>query len=279
MADYRAHSFPDRFFPSDRCRHYLRGGDGWHLNATVTLLSVVPPIWLGPGAKPEHPSELEKATKARLDFALTSGAHEFAMEKVLRSGEPSEEIVRFAQEQSVDLIMMPTHGYGRLRSLLLGSVTAKVLHDAHCPVWTAAHAPEQRAGLLPQTILCCVDGTSASAEIIRQAAEFSGRFDARLQLLHVVTPAADWEGFRGELQQEEHAAAHARMQQICAQAGITLPFHIAVGQIAPSVAQRACEESADLVIIGRGQIGAPLGRLRTHVQAIIQSAPCPVLSF
>jgi hypothetical protein len=30
----------------------------------------------------------------------------------------------------VDLIMMPTHGVGTFRSFLVGSVTAKVLHDA-----------------------------------------------------------------------------------------------------------------------------------------------------
>jgi nucleotide-binding universal stress UspA family protein len=36
-------------------------------------------------------------------------------------------IVSFAQENNVDLLMIPTHGCGRFRRLLLGSVTAKVL--------------------------------------------------------------------------------------------------------------------------------------------------------
>ncbi len=36
----------------------------------------------------------------------------------------------------LDLIMMPTHGGRHFRSLLIGSVTAKVLHDVRCPVWT-----------------------------------------------------------------------------------------------------------------------------------------------
>ena len=34
---------------------------------------------------------------------------------------------------------MPTHGFGPLRRFLLGSVAAKVLHDAQCPVWTSVH--------------------------------------------------------------------------------------------------------------------------------------------
>jgi nucleotide-binding universal stress UspA family protein len=39
--------------------------------------------------------------------------------------------------------MMATHGTGLFRSLLIGSVTAKVLHDARCPVWIATRAEEQ----------------------------------------------------------------------------------------------------------------------------------------
>src|SRR5689334_17633637 len=50
-------------------------------------------------------------------------------------GDPTETIVDFAQSEKCDIIVMPTHGYGPFRRFLLGSVTAKVLHDAICPVW------------------------------------------------------------------------------------------------------------------------------------------------
>lgn len=41
--------------------------------------------------------------------------------------------------------MMPTHGYGLFRSLLIGSVTAKVLHDAKCPISDALALPPESA--------------------------------------------------------------------------------------------------------------------------------------
>ena len=49
-------------------------------------------------------------------------------------GQPDTEVVRFAQEHAADLIVMGTHGYGAVKRLLLGSVTDRVVRQAHCPV-------------------------------------------------------------------------------------------------------------------------------------------------
>ena len=58
---------------------------------------------------------------------------------------------------------MPTHGYGIFRSMLLGSVTAKVLHDAACPVWTGVHVEETPPNSAAfERILCAVDLTDKS---------------------------------------------------------------------------------------------------------------------
>lgn len=53
---------------------------------------------------------------------------------VVASGQAAECILRFANEQSIDLIVMATHGRTGLRRLAFGSVTEDVLHDAKCPV-------------------------------------------------------------------------------------------------------------------------------------------------
>ncbi len=49
-------------------------------------------------------------------------------------GSPATEIVRRAQQINADLIVMGTHGHGGLAHAVLGSVTERVLHKAHCPV-------------------------------------------------------------------------------------------------------------------------------------------------
>ena len=65
------------------------------------------------------------------------------LEKVstfLRSGEAAEEIVRFAEKQDVDLIVLGTHGWSVVKQRILGSTAMNVARTATCPVM-AVRAP------------------------------------------------------------------------------------------------------------------------------------------
>jgi len=61
------------------------------------------------------------------------------VQTAVREGAPFYEIVRFARELDVDLIVMGTHGHRGLAHVLLGSVTEKVVRKAPCPVLTVRH--------------------------------------------------------------------------------------------------------------------------------------------
>lgn len=52
----------------------------------------------------------------------------------LRSGEAAEEIVRFAEKNDVDLIVVGTHGWGVVKQRILGSTAMNVARTAACPV-------------------------------------------------------------------------------------------------------------------------------------------------
>jgi nucleotide-binding universal stress UspA family protein len=49
-------------------------------------------------------------------------------------GDPAEEIVRYAEKENVDLIIMATHGHTGLARLVLGSVAARVVASSVAPV-------------------------------------------------------------------------------------------------------------------------------------------------
>lgn len=52
---------------------------------------------------------------------------------------PFAEILRYATDNDVDLIVMGTHGRGGVSHMLLGSIAEKVIRRAPCPVLTVRH--------------------------------------------------------------------------------------------------------------------------------------------
>lgn len=56
--------------------------------------------------------------------------------RALADGPPFLEIIRYAKEHSMDLIVMGTHGRSRLAHVLMGSVAERVVRKAPCPVLT-----------------------------------------------------------------------------------------------------------------------------------------------
>jgi nucleotide-binding universal stress UspA family protein len=254
------------------------------LHAKVTVLSVVPPAWVSPpGLIPppvgSDPVALQNALQAHLDKLAIEGL-ESAPARLTAVGDPAGKIAEFTRDNSVDLVMMATHGHGLFRRLLLGSVTSKVLHDVHCAVWTAAHAEKQHTQELPRKILCALDGTEKSLALARWAADFSLRVGASVQLLHVVRPISDWLSLESEqaLQEELRTESRTRIESSLKSAGLDLPLRIAIGEIVATITEEARQEGADLIVLGRGAIHETLGRLRTHAHGIIQRSPCPVLS-
>ena len=220
--------------------------------------------------------------KVRLNSALVN---EFAGLQVDRAAEicdPAQAITGYAHTNRVDLIMMPTHGYGPFRSLLLGSVTAKVLHDVECPVWTAAHVEELpvREHVNCRNILCAVDATPKSVPLMQWAAQHSKDTGATLGLVHVVpgmegflSKQIDRE-FENDLRQEaQHKIAHLQRA-----AGVVAPLCVTAGHVADGVREEALRQGADLIVIGRCILHETMGRLRTHSHGIIRRSPCPVLS-
>ena len=92
-----------------------------------------------PADAPVDPSPpLETACEAVLNMAKTS-AQEFGaqrIETVLLEGEPVTEILRCAEYEKADLIVMGSRGLSQFKRLLIGSVSHKLTELAPCPTLT-----------------------------------------------------------------------------------------------------------------------------------------------
>ena len=69
-----------------------------------------------------------------VDLARRSGLD--AADRVVLTGDTASEVTKWAKSHDVDLIVVGRRGLGRLRELILGSVSNKVVHDAPCPCLT-----------------------------------------------------------------------------------------------------------------------------------------------
>lgn len=260
-----------------------------HFNSQVVLLHVLPPPHyefssMEVGGTVVH--DLFEARTAQvqkeLDAFLTEELPQLQAERVLLEGDPARKIVEFAHENHTSLIVVPTHGYGPFRRFILGSVTAKILHDADCPVWTGVHlqeAPEVEK-ISFKTIMVAVDLGPQSEKALAWGKAMADSYQARLIVVHA-TPSI--EGRTGEYfdpDWKKHLAAEAKVEvdKIQEKVACNAEVMIESGDAPEVVCSAAKQVQADLLVIGRGSAAGVFGRLRANAYSIIRQSPCPVAS-
>jgi len=285
MAGFRHILFPVDFSERSKavCPYVTSFAAQFH--AKITLLNVVqiPPGMPG-GIDPSYPVMFDyPALEPQIREVLKGYCDSPGVERVVRLGEPALDIADYAKANDVDLIMLPTHGYGKFRSLLLGSVTSKVLHDADCPVWTAPHAegPGLKEHWPCKNVLVAVDRGVEQTPVLKRAVELAHELGAGVRLVHAVPGAEHTPGDTGG---EEFAhflmkMAENDMAKLQQAAGTNLEASVVAGGVGAVVRQVADQHHADLLVIGRGVMHETFGRLRSKSYEIIRQSPCPVLSF
>jgi nucleotide-binding universal stress UspA family protein len=278
--------FPVEFSQRDEAAATFVLSMAQRYRARVVLLHVLqppPPVYAGMGAVYPEAFDYEGAIED-----LKIGLARFAadqlpkvdVECVVETGDPARSVSQYACNNGIDLIAMPTHGYGAFRRALLGSVTAKVLHDSVLPVWTSAHAPEpsHRAHPKPRRILCAVDLKPESRHTLEVAIALATDADATLEVVHVPADTVSPDAAEQRLQDMLIEAARAEKVDILEVPRISAGPDGGGSDVAAGVRDLALRNRADLVVIGRGAIRTGLGRLYAHSYDIIRESPCPVLS-
>lgn len=201
--------------------------------------------------------------------------HDVEVHRIVVSGSASQQITERAHKEKTDLIVMPTHGYGPFRRFLLGSVTAKVLHDVECPVWTGVHMREtsQKGWEGARNVLCAIDGGAASERVLTWARDFAGEFGAVLTVVHAI-PAHGSDDARATRANQ----AGEQIQCLKKKLGVPGMFHIGEGDPIEVVAEVTAQTKADVLVIGRSGQKRGLGRLRANAYALIRDSKCPVVS-
>lgn len=237
-----------------------------HFQSEITLLHAREPATYN-----ELMPDMQEIRR-RLDNFLAPEMKYFDLKRVLVRGNAAAAIIEQSARDGSDLIMLPTHGFGHFRRFLIGSVAAKVLHDARCPVWTSVHIERipQLEEIKFRNVLCAVDFGRQTCAALRYAAQFARHFEANLTVLHVATGAA-----ASEMDMD---TAESSLEELLRDQQLHADIQIIDDEVPPAVRKMAEALRADLVVIGRSTDDGMLGRLRTNAYSIIRQSPCPVIS-
>ncbi len=232
------------------------------------------------------PEELLPLRKAELDAFLADELKYYTTHRVCKiEDDPAAAIVREGREWGADLVMMPTHGLGFFRRHLLGSVTAKTLHDLTCPVWTSVHAeaaPPLEA-IHCRRILCAISLDPCSRHVLEWANWLAGQYGAKLAIAYATVgidaAVASW-NLEEEFNRQVSAQAEKRIAELRTQTGASVS-EVLIGPGKPDdvVVKAAGDFNADLVVIGRHNGSGIAGHLFQSAYAILRESPCPVISI
>lgn len=75
--------------------------------------------------------------RQRIFYVIEKDASEYAipLDTMVVYGDPADELIKFAERESIDVIIIGSSGKGFLKRKLLGSVSTKVVNQARCSVY------------------------------------------------------------------------------------------------------------------------------------------------
>jgi len=210
---------------------------------------------------------------------------------VQEAGHESEvdSILRVAQRERADLIVIGSRGLRGIREVLLGSVSSGVLHHASCPVLIVRgeNAPCGTAKF--DNILLASDGSPCAQRAGRVAVELAQKFAVTLTVLNAyedlssVTIPGDEDRLIDDADAENYAkqwleyVAHL-VKDFAKEAGVHCSFVQEGGLPDETIINFANQHDVDLIVLGSRGLGGYARLLIGSVSnRVVHHANCPVL--
>ncbi len=232
--------------------------------------------------------QLIRLSRAEIGPALRGGT-------LLHIGPLARGITTAAKEQSIDLVVMFSHGGRRLKHFFRSSIAERVVRDAPCPTLTfreellPLETCEQREfpPFLCKNILVAVDLSDVSRTALRLAATLAGATHAKITLFYVPALCGSRSQVRAIRQNPfQTHVPEALAHELSAWAAQDVPAALAVETL-PEIGTPTCEGitqtargvGSDLIVVGSRAHSwwqrLAAGRI---AERLSRTAPCPVLT-
>ena len=231
---------------------------------------------------------------------IQSGGKPVEVRGELATGYPAEEILRYADENAVDLILMATHGRSGLKRWVMGNVADKILRASKVPVWLVrAGIPEETPyDKWPKiTILVTLDGSELAESVLPHAEVLAKQRGTKpdVVLLRVCEPSTtpayyapelsgvplNW----GEYAQQETARCKqeakeylARMEKRLKDSHISVRSEVLVGKAADEIVDYANKNPFNLIVMAtHGRSGLSRWVYSSVAENVLQGVSSPIL--
>jgi len=262
------------------------------VGATFAICHVLPDLHGGSALFPHlnqaaalDSTEVERGARDAVQAFVEESLPGATPEIFIEQGAPASEIIRRAEAWRADLIVTGSQAHG-LERALLGSVAARIVRYAHCPVLVLRPASG------PGGVLAATDFSDPSLPALAAAAEEAHRRSAPLTVVHVSdmswgmigNAAGAPFGFTAPLPSAEAMAQRRSLElstlhNALERVGATGEALALEGPVADCIVRAARERDVALVVVGtRGKTGLSRILLGSVAEKVVADAHCSVLA-
>lgn len=189
-------------------------------------------------------------------------------------GSPSGEVVSKAEEWGAELIIVGSHGLSGLGRILLGSISHKIVTDAHCSVRVAR---KRQVTTAPPRLILGLDGSEHSEHAVRIVASRRWPEKTEVRLVTATGPFYELPMDSVETQLEYTRKIQQRAVEILQQAKLDVTTVIEVTDPKTLLLEEADKWNADCIFIGtRGHNKLERLLIGSVASAVVSRARCTV---
>jgi len=208
-------------------------------------------------------------------------------------GDVARSVAAHRQEEHADLIVLCTHGHGRMRDLLFGRIAQQVLRRDATPVLLVRPGDDGGPPAFePRRVLVPLDGTAAAEAALPLARELAAALHAGLHLVIVVATRGTMRGDRQAVATLLPSAARATLDLEHEGAleyldglagglgatGLTVTTEVRRGDVASALADEAAEPGVGLVVVAtHGHAGLQAIWAGSVVAQLLDRTRAPIL--
>ncbi len=238
------------------------------INSTFTAQNMFIPV-----LQLEDQAVFQRKIEERMNELANEIKSEYGVkvECIVKTGNPSAEIIDTIKEIDASLVVMGTHGYSPLEELVIGSNALRVITKANCQVMTMSKAASQKGY---NRILIPIDNSAHSRQKVVYAIEMAKQFSAHLYAVALL--GADEESDKPAMELKLH-----QIEKLAKEKNVLYTSEVLSGlkNRASATVQYAEKIKADLIIIMSDQDAELSGFfLGPYSQQIIHLSKVPVIT-